>query len=184
VIRIKTNITQVVAKDVGILKKLADTDQMLRTAATTVLGMLKVRVHQEGLDADNKRIGTYSPGYMKVRTGIFNNSLTSKTGKLKDAGVFTRGKSKGAARPRYNRTNDTKVIASLTRQMESDEKVIAITKGYGIGFSNPLNYNKSQWVEATYNRKGKIFAMSDGEVKSVNDIAQKFVDNAISGLNS
>jgi len=118
---------------------------------------------------------------MKVRTGVFINSLKSKSGKLKNAGVFSKGKNKGAPRPRYNRTADTKVIASLTRQMENDEKVIAIPKGYGIGFSNPLNYNKSQWVEATYNRQGKIFAMNEGEIKAVNDIAQKFVDDAISG---
>jgi len=46
-IQIKTNISEVLAKDVELLKKLSDTDQMLRTAATTVLGMLKIRVHGE-----------------------------------------------------------------------------------------------------------------------------------------
>lgn len=183
-IRIKTNIAEVAQKDFDLLKKLSDTDAMLRLSASTVLGMMKTRVHEEGLDADNKRIGTYSPAYMRVRTGIFTNSSISKKGKLKSAGVFTKGDNKGAARPRYNRTGDTKVIASLTRQLELDEKVIVIPKGYGIGFSNSLNYNKSQWVEATYNRQGKIFAMSDNEVKAVTDISQKFVDDALLGLNS
>lgn len=183
-ITVKTNINQLVAKDSALLKSLSNTDKMLRTAATTVLAMMKIRIHGEGLDASGNRIGTYSPAYMKIRTGNFGNSTRvskgTNTGKLKDAGVFSSGSKLGQARSKFNRGPDTKVILSLTRQMENDEKVIAIsTNNYGIGFSNKLNYDKSQWTEATYKRQGKIFAASTQELEAVNEIAQKFTDDAI-----
>jgi hypothetical protein len=73
------------------------------------------------------------------------------------------------------------VIASLTRQMENDEKVIALrNNSYGIGFTNKFNYDKSQYVEATYHKEGKIFACSPDEVQTVIDIAQQFTTDAIS----
>ncbi len=188
-IRITTNINQVVEVNITKLKSLADTDRMLRTAATTVLGMMKKRIHEDGLDAEGKPIGTYSPGYMKVRTGNYGNSLRvsrgQNKGKLKNAGVFSKGANKGQPRPRYNRTSDTKVVASLTRLMENDEKVVALKQNsYGIGFSNKHNFDKSQWVEATYKKKGKIFAVSEAEQQAVIDIANKFTQDALSGQNS
>jgi hypothetical protein len=198
-ITIKTNIGQFVQITTAKLKNLADTDKMLRAAATTVLGLMKKRIHEDGLDADGKQIGTYSKGYMKIRTGDFGNSARvsrgKNKGKLKDAGVFTdrtiklnknvgvfTGEDKvGKPRPQYNRSSDPKVVASLTRQMENDEKVIALGENsYGIGFTNPLNYDKSQWVEATYKKEGKIFSLSENEQQAVADIAAKFTEDALS----
>lgn len=198
-IRIRTNINQVVAFNVSKLQSLADNDKMVRTAAITVLGLMKQRIHEDGLDANGKPIGTYSKSYMVLRTGSFENaakvSKGKNKGKLKDAGVFTdrtirlnkntgvfTGEEKvGNARPRYNRTNDPKVVASLTRQMENDEQVIGLKTGsYGIGFSNKSNYDKSQFVEATYKLKGKIFSLSDEEIKAVQTIVEKFTTDAIS----
>jgi hypothetical protein len=199
-IKITTNIGKVVEVTTRQMENLANVDQMVRTAATSVLGMMKIRIHQQGLDANNQRIGTYSKGYMKIRTGNFANatrvSRGKNAGKLKDAGVFTKKKvqlygyyDKGVfvkrtdrvARPNYHRSSDTTVIASLTREMENDEKVIALrTNSYGIGFSNKHNYDKSQWVEATYHRQGKIFAMSQEEIQMVIDIATQFTGYAFS----
>lgn len=188
-IRIKTNIGEVVQLTVEKMEQLKNTDMMLRTAATTVLGLMKKRIHEDGLDAEGKPIGTYSPGYMKIRTGNYGNSARvsrgQNKGKLKDAGVFSKGKNTGASRPKFNRTADTKVILSLTRQMENDMKVIAVKdNSYGIGYTNKHNYDKSQWTEATYKRNGRIFALSAGEQQVVIDIANQFVQDALSGQNS
>lgn len=199
-IRIQTNIGQVINVTVGKLNKLADNDKMVRTAATSVLGLMKDRIHEQGLDAEGKPIGTYSKGYMILRTGAFRNatkvSRGKNKGKLKDAGVFTdrtirlnknvgvfTGEDKvGKARPKYNRTGDSKVVLSLTRQMENDMKVVALKEGsYGIGFTNKHNYDKSQWTEKTYNRQGKIFSLSEKEKQAVIDIVKKFTEDAISG---
>lgn len=205
-ITIKTNINKVVQITVEKLESLAQNDKMLRTAATTVLGLMKKRIHEDGLNANGKKIGTYSKGYMKIRTGDFKNATVFKQGKnkgkRKDAGFFTKKKttfftqededtvsSRGAfikiesqrkPRPRYNRTNSTTVILSLTRQMENDMKVIAIGNGYGIGYTNKFNFLKSQYTEATYKMEGKIFSLSAEEKHAVTEIVKKFTADAIS----
>lgn len=165
------------------LLSLAQTDQLVRTCATTALGMMKMRIHEQGKDANGNQIGTYSKRYMAVRTGAFVNAKRvtrgKNTGKLKDAGIFSKGSNKGNARPRYHRTSDTRVILSLTRQMENDMKVIAIQHGrYGIGYSNTFNFQKSQWNEARY--KKPIFSLSADEQAAVNEVAKKIVHDALS----
>ena len=129
-LEIKNNSAQVLGKIArSASKQLAkeSIDQMLREVATTLAAQVRERVHEQGLDSNGQAIGTYSAGYMVVRTGSYKNA-----GK-KDAGFATKGKksvfsikkkkavkTKQSKRIMYNRSNDTKVILSLTRQMEND----------------------------------------------------------------
>lgn len=157
-------------------------DQMLRTVAFAVLPEVKKRVHIDGKASNGEQIGTYSPEYMKIRTGNFGNSAKFSKGKhkgsVKDSGTFSRGKNKGEQRPRYNRTGDTRVIASLTRQMENDMSVLATGSGYGIGYNNPDNFNKSQFVESTY--KKDIWSLTTDEKELATATAQQFVNDFLS----
>lgn len=180
-ITVETNIDQVVNLIGGsVLSDDAAIDKMLRTCAVSVLDLMKKRIHQKGMASDGSQIGTYSAGYMKIRTGNFKNSKKvtkgPNAGKLKDAGVFTEKahESKtGKARPKYNRTSDKKVVASLTRQMENDMRVIALSGGgYGIGYSNKHNFDKSQWVTATY--KKPIFNLAQTEIEAIKNIVNAF----------
>lgn len=170
-------------------------DALLRTVAFAVLPELKKRVHVEGKDSSGSAIGTYSPDYMKLRTGNYGNSKRFAKGKnkgeLKDAGVKTKqrvatpfGKSKfayqnieadGIARPKYNRTDDTKVVLSLTRQMENDLSVLPSGTGYGIGYNNPDNFKKSQYNEETY--KKKIWNLTEDEKLLARETAQQFTND-------
>jgi hypothetical protein len=144
---------------------LKDPEYLLRPVVVELVPMMTERIHQQGQDAKGEQIGTYSESYMKRRTGRYSNSAVKtrgvEKGKTKNAGVFTRGKNAGQPRPRYNRSNDTKVVVSLTRQLENDWSVIATASGYGIGFLNSHNSDKAGWVEETYNKK--IFALTDKE---------------------
>lgn len=155
-----------------------ENDTMLRTITTTLTGLMRKRIHVQGLASDGQAIGTYSPGYMKVRTGSYGKG---------DKGVFTRGVRKGQARPNYNRTSDSKVILSLTRQMENDLAVceqdpFKTERGYGIGYRNIDNYNKSLYAESTYRKR--IFSLTEQEKQAVYDIATHFIENAINNKNS
>lgn len=154
-------------------------DQLLRTVALAVLPQVKKRVHIEGKDSSGNQIGTYSPGYMKLRTGNYGNSGRISKGKnkgvLKNSGVYSRGDKKGQPRPKYNRTSDTKVILSLTRQMENDLSALPSGTGYGIGFNNPDNFQKSQWNEETY--KKDIWKLTDDERALAKDTAEQFTDD-------
>jgi len=158
-----------------------DIEAMTREQATTVMGMMRTRVHEEGTAADRSQIGTYSKGYLVFRSGAFKNSgkisKGKNKGKLKNAGSYTKGSSKGSNRTRYNRGSDTKVILSLTRQMESDLAIVPVDNGYGIGYNNSENYNKAIWNEKRYRKE--IFAVSEEEMKVVNQIADKYINEAI-----
>jgi hypothetical protein len=188
---ISSNIGKVIGDNLQALEKLKNPDQMLRNMATTITGVMRKRVHEDGKDSSGAQIGVYSESYMKVRTGNYGNSGKYAKGKnkgeLKNSGIYTKGPNKGQARPKYNRTADTKVIISLTRQLENDlgtneSDPIKTGEGYAIGFKNPLNYEKSQKVEKHF--KKDIWKLTSEEEKIVSQIADKYVSDAFTGKNS
>lgn len=148
---ITTNLDQVLSNLGQNFKTIMDPNYLLRPVAVEVLPMITERIHQDGKASDGSQIGTYSNGYMKLRTGNYGNAGVYKSGKnkgkQKDSGVFTKGADKGQPRPKYNRDSSTKIIVSLTRQLENNWSVLETTNGYGIGFTNPFNAQKLRWVE-------------------------------------
>jgi hypothetical protein len=166
-VNIRINIddfTEAMAEKFDIIR---DNEVMLRPVCFDLIDLMTQRIHIDGKDSSDKQIGTYSDDYMKVRTG---QGFKSKT--------VSRGPNKGNARQNYNRTGDTKVIASLTRQLEGDWTAVATDSGYGVGFLNEINFNKTQWLETTY--KKKIFELTQGEldyaVESFNEITGQILN--------
>lgn len=147
------------------IEKLKDREYLLRPVAFDLIDLMTNRIHIKGQASDGSQIGTYSKGYLAVRSGVYGNSEKFSKGKskgqIKNSGVYTKGKNKGSERPSYNRGTDPKIIVSLTRQLENDWSVIATDKGYGIGFKNKFNYQKARWVEAR--KKKKIFDLTATE---------------------
>jgi len=164
-ITIRSNVQIVAGSIIRKIQAISDIQTILRPVAVDVLNRMTERIHEKGIAADGNPIGIYSPQYMKVRTGNYGNSTRykrgAKAGNAKDAGVYSRGKNKGKPRPRYNRTNDPRIVVSLTRQLENDWSVIGTAKGYAIGFKNPFNAQKMRWVEAV--KKKKIAALTPDE---------------------
>lgn len=196
-ITIKSNIGQITAAIRAKLEKLTDKENIPRILAFDTIDLMTKRIHIDGKDSADAQIGTYSKGYMAVRTGNFKNSdkfsRGKNKGKNKNAGVVSKqrvatpfGKSSFAvqnieadkkARVNYNRSNDTKVIISLTRQLENDWSVIATGKGYGVGFLNPHNLDKARWTEATYDKN--IFSLSRSEENKLSEVVQELVNNVL-----
>jgi hypothetical protein len=177
---VSSNMNEVISAELAKLSRF-DAMSVCRAQAVETVEMFRKRIHQEGKASDGSQIGTYSPGYMKVRTGNYGNSSRvsrgQNKGKPKNAGVYVRGAKKGIPRLKYNRTGDTMVILSLTRQMENDMMVIPVDNGYGVGYNNPLNFQKAGWAEETYSKK--IFSPTLEERTKVLDIAQQAIDNAL-----
>jgi hypothetical protein len=177
---VSTNINAVIASELAKLSRF-DALRVCQEQAVVTVAMFRKRIHQEGKAADGSQIGTYSKGYMKVRTGNYGNSgrvsRGKNAGKIKNAGVYVRGAKKGSPRPKYNRSGDTNVILSLTRQMENDLTVIPIDNGYAVGYNNPLNFQKAGWAEATYRKK--IFSLTPEERRSVLDMADEAIQKAM-----
>lgn len=182
-IEINSNADEVFSNIIMRLEKLANQDSVIREVATEMAGPIKDRIHVRGEDATGAQIGTYSKEYMKVRTGLFSTNATFKRGQhkgqTKPTGVFTKGKNKGAPRPQFNRDSDTKVIISLTREMENDWSVQADGSRVGLGYSNAHNADKADWAEHTYGKK--IFALTPGEHEQSIRIAEQAVNRILSG---
>ena len=157
-----------------------DKDAMLRDVALSVYARMRKRVHVDGEAADGSQIGSYTKGYLTVRSGQFQNNRKQrgtgfvKAGKQK--GEYTKGAKAGKKRVYYNRGTDRKVILSMTRQMENDMSVIPIPEGYAIGFSNPDNFQKAIWNETRYRKS--IWKLSQEELKIVNDVVNDHLNKA------
>ena len=79
-------------------------EKMLLEIANDIKANIIERVHTHGLASDGSKIGTYSKGYMKVRTGNFKSK------------EIVRGKNKGKPRIKHNwSASQTDVILNLHR---------------------------------------------------------------------
>jgi hypothetical protein len=122
--------------------------QIAREVAVSLKPVIAVRIHQEGKDASGEKIGTYKPSYLELRVN------------------------------KYKRTADSTVILSLRKQMEKDFSVQETQLGYGLGYNNPLNYQKAQWNELRFNKL--IFGLTNEEQLIANEVAKIAMTNALS----
>lgn len=142
-----TNIGEVTDSIKGKLAKLGDKEYIPRILSFDLIDLMTKRIHESGQASDGLGIGSYSSDYLKLR------------------------------QKKYSRSADTKIVVSLTRQLENDWSVIATNSGYGIGFLNQFNFQKARWVEQN---KGKvIFNLSASEQQYVNDTVTKLVKDAL-----
>lgn len=115
----------------GLQKGNEISDAIMREVCFNMAREVGVRIHERGENSKGEQIGTYKPSYMRVRESN-----------------------------KYNRTSDTKVILSLTKDMELDFTAIVDGGSYGLGFKFPFNYQKSQWMD---DRFKNIYQLSDAE---------------------
>lgn len=146
--KIKTNIGQVSQAIASKLKALKDKEYLLRPVSLGLIDKMTKRIHEDGKASDGGEIGTYSKDYLKRRQ-----------------------------KKPYNRKPDSKIIVSLTRQLENDWSVIATEKGYGIGFKNPFNLQKARWVEQGKQRD--IFSLTEEEQQYATEYINDLISDAL-----
>jgi hypothetical protein len=146
-ITVRSNIKIVSERIKEKLQILKDREYLLRPVAFDMIDLMTKRIHVDGKDAEGNEIGAYSNRYLELR------------------------------QRKYNRTSDTKIIVSLTRQLENDWSVIATDKGYGVGFLNVFNNQKARWVEE--NKGKKIFFLSESEQKYAIERINELVSDAL-----
>jgi len=152
-VAIKLNSAKFSAELKNKLDSLSNPEYLFRPVLFGLVDLMTKRIHNNGIAADGSAIGNYSSGYLKKRES-----------------------------KKYNRLEGSKVVISLTRQLEGDwniaeESVIKTTKGYGIAFLTKTSFDKSQWVEATY--KKKIFALTKTEREYAIDYITELANEAI-----
>ena len=72
-----------------------------------------------------------------------------------------------------------KIILQASTDMAQGFSVMTGQKTVGLGFKNISDFEKSEYVEATY--KTKIFAHTEGEKKEVNRLFSEAVNRIING---
>ena len=112
-IEVRSNINEVLTGLVAKLQGLQDAKVLSEKIAVNMLPIIRTRIHVQGLKADGTAIGEYTSAYLRER------------------------------QKKFNRTGDSKVILSATRQMENDFSVQPTDRGYGLGFNNDINYLKA-----------------------------------------
>ena len=125
-------------------------DKVIKRVLQTVHVMTDQRIFRDGIDANENLIGTYSASYQKTRR-------------------------------RKNYPISRKVILQATSQMVNDYKLLVLPGGnYGSGFSNTKNFDKSLWVEDTYNKS--IFELTKSEEKKMEALLESELQKYLSTL--
>lgn len=137
----------------GVIKQLSamDISKMTRLQASTLMAQMRRRIHVDGLAADGRPIGTYSRGYLRY------------------------------VRPKYGRTEGSKVVLSLTRTMENAMVLYPLENGTGIGYATAEQLQKARWCEETYKRK--IFSPTTEERNTCIQIGKNYINKHLNGAN-
>jgi hypothetical protein len=147
-----------------VIKKVNDairSDKAVRVGITTVLAVQKQRIFSKGQDDKESSIGTYSTKPITIS----KNKQVRKTGKTHFPGGYAEYKAMTGRDPSV-------VHLQETSQMFQDYSFhILGVDTYGLGFNNPFNYQKSQWMEAKY-KKG-IFQQSNQEGEILNRVIEE-----------
>lgn len=189
-ITLKTNFTQALGPLVAKLQDSRLYDTAIRTAATSVLGEMKTRIHEQGKAADGSDIGTYSkkPIYVSITAnpGKSFGRPIGKSGKSK----FASGKKKGQDhKSRYfpqgyseyktaiGRNQLGKVNLSLSGQLNSQLALIATSRGYGLGWPDDEKLKRSAFLEKKYGKK--IWALAGKEKEIALAAAENVIKRAL-----
>jgi hypothetical protein len=129
---------------------------------------INIKINPQGFNNVSKRLLSLTDREALLRPVAFD-LLALMTDRIHDQGKAADGSQIGEysnsylkLREKSNRGSDKKIVVSFTRQLENDWSVIATEKGYGIGFKNPFNKQKAQWVE---DQKGKKIFKTTAEEK-------------------
>lgn len=153
------------SKDIRRLR--SATPRILKAAMSTLQTEIVERIHSKGQDAKGAKIGTYST----KPTSIAKKNQVRNTGQ-----TFFQG---GYREYKYRIGQDaSKVTLEHTGQMRKDFSVIPLGRAKaGLGFKNPVNNQKSEWMEDKYNKN--VYAPSKKEndtvIKVFNREAQRII---------
>lgn len=94
------------------------------------------------------------------------------------AQIGTYSKKYMEVRKEFGRGSDTKVIASLTRQLENDYAVNGTSSGWAIGFNNALSVEKRNTVERRFRKEIWKFTPEEREKakEKINREVQKIIN--------
>ena len=101
-----------------------------------------------------------------------------------DKGEDANGSQIGTYTPGYIRQrekkglgNNDKVVLEFTGQMRNDYVLLQDGGNFGSGFNNLANFDKSNWVEETYDKE--IFNLTSEEIELLERLLNKKLDDTL-----
>jgi len=148
-------------------------EKAMRDIVETVHVKVSQRIFRQSgsSDINNVRLGKYSQGYrrQRIKAGHLNTQNINLFGIRKTTEDGTpRGKN------RYVTSGQMKEDFSPKENVIKLLSKPGVLK-FGSGFKNDVNYKKSLWVEKTYNKQDKIFALSEEEEKLFYNLNEKYI---------
>lgn len=146
---ISSNISEVLGSLVARIDEAIKPENFTRVVATGIISTVHNRIHIQGKAADGSPIGSYENNYLRLRER------------------------------KYGRLEGKKVVLSLTRQMEDDFSAVVTQDGtWGLGFKNPLNTDKSRWVQEHFEKN--VYDLTAEEKDMVLEIGAEYLQKIIS----
>jgi hypothetical protein len=137
-------------------------DKVFQRTFETVHVLTDERIFKKGRDANGKPLGIYSKGYQATRKrGVV---YVRKGVKLKNTYPSIK-----------------KIILQATGQMNADYRFLVLPNNqFGSGFANEKNFDKSKWVEITYQKR--IFSLSNQEDKKMEQTLEQEMQQYLNKL--
>lgn len=210
--RFKTNMTRVLNQVAATLNSYSpggeNHDALLRKVTTSMIGVVKTRIHEEGKASDGSLIGNYStkPIYVSLSTSpkkfVARGKKSAETVKVSKSNVLTRKESSekvgalkngrirrsGYFEGGYNqfkteigRNQLGTVNLSLSGQLNSQLTVMPTSRGYGFGWPDKEKLIRARALEKKYGKK--IWALTADEKEQVKEITINHFRNALSQTN-
>lgn len=189
-IRVKTNIGVVVSSLTSKLSEFnpggPEYDALLRKVTTSMIGVVKTRIHEKGKASDDSLIGAYSnkPIYVSLGAspkkfrpkGKNSNKARFKNGNPRMSGYFEGGYNQ--FKTEIGRNQLGSVNLSLSGQLNSQLTVMPTSRGYGFGWPDKEKLLRARALEKKYRKK--IWALTKAEQEQVKAITINHFTNAIS----
>lgn len=122
-----------------------------RAMANGVITEMHGRIFDDGKATDGSQIGMYSSRYLRLR------------------------------QKKYNRTESSKIVVSLTRKLENNFAVVEAGEFYGIGVIDQEDADKMGYVEEM--KEKSIADLTDDELEIAAQGAAQALDDLLNGNN-
>lgn len=139
--------------------------KVMRTALTSTMAIHKSRIFENGKAADGSDIGEYSTKPISISRKI----QARDTGHTNFPGGYAQYKQEIGKGGKKNYRN--------TDQMQADYQIIQNGDKFGFGFSNPFNFEKSQWLQDQDDKD--VFDLSDRELNVFGDVHKAEVEKLL-----
>jgi hypothetical protein len=195
VITVETNIDKLISSLKGDLSSLQKGGEhyngILRQVATSTLGVMKMRIHEEGKASSGGDIGQYStkPAYISINEPV--RVSLRPIGKTKQS-TFKTGKKAGQDhKTRYfvngykeyktaaGRNLLGKVNLSLSGQLNSQFTVIPTNEGWGLGWADKEKLERAKGFEKKYSKP--IYNLSQEELENIGKSVNDYLDAIFEG---